>query len=168
MALALTDLFNAALAAGVFPERWKTSWVVALYKGKGPRVAGRAGQLPSSKTHLGHGQGVRGHMRSCANQCFLCVIFLETQCHFLGFGPHGRFLAGNAIFGYVPPTFKKNLVQKLGFRFFFTTFVRDGRYFCSFSLFSFIITSIYKGNMKENQGNEQKMRPNRTKVVRKI
>ena len=27
---------------------------------------------------------------------------------------------------------KKNLVQKLGFRNFFTTFVRDGHYFCSF------------------------------------
>ena len=104
-------------------------------------------------------------MRSCANQCYLCVVFLETQPHFLGAGAPGRFFAGNAIFGYVPPTFKKKVSPKIDFSNFSGYFCPVWSHFLVICLISLYIPFTI---IKENQANCQKMRPNRTKVVRKI
>ena len=95
--------------------------------------------------------------------------FAERPWGFLGEELPGRFLCGNAIFGYqlerfFLPKWKIQLQTEVTI-----SWVQLSGGFCSFPWFStnrgLLRCSIYKGNIEENQGNEQNPPANCTQEI---
>ena len=109
------------------------------------------------------------HMRSCANKSYLCMVFSHMACSFFNSSSPGRFLAGN---GALRIQFERFFLPKLKIRLqteVMTSWVQLLGGFCSFPWFSttrsLFWSSIYKGNMKKNQGNEQNPPNNCTQEI---
>ena len=111
-------------------------------------------------------------MRSYPNKSYpwqYCVIFARPACHFLCASSPGRFFVGNGVPSIqlermFLPKLKIQLQTEV-----MTSWVQFSGGFCSFPWFPtnrcLFRCSIYKGNMKENQGNEQNPPNNCTQEV---
>ena len=101
--------------------------------------------------------------------CRFSLVFALPICRFWHFLSLGRFLAGNAIFrhwlaSFFLPSWKIPLQTEV-----MISWVQLSGGFCSFPWFStnrgLFRSSIYKGNIEENQGNEQNPPDNCTQEI---